>query len=63
MEAQSDGIAQAQSDGIAQAQSDGTAQAQGDGSAQERSGDAGGPIHAPGRRERRRFTRARTGSG
>ncbi|XXT24292.1 hypothetical protein WME94_22415 [Sorangium sp. So ce429] len=63
MEVQSDGIAQAHGDGVAQAQGDGIAQAQSDGAAQDRSGDAGGSIHAPGRRERRRFTRARTGSG
>ncbi|WP_437663797.1 hypothetical protein [Sorangium sp. So ce1182] len=58
---QSDGTAKEQSDGTAKEQSDGTAKEQSDGTAKERSGDAGGP--APGRRERRRLTRARTGSG
>ncbi|WP_437932219.1 hypothetical protein WMF37_24195 [Sorangium sp. So ce291] len=53
--AASDDIAQ---EHVAQERSDGIAQ-----DAQEQSGDAGGPIHAPGRRERRRLTRARTGSG
>ncbi|WP_437760468.1 hypothetical protein [Sorangium sp. So ce1389] len=55
--AASDDVAQEQSD-VAQERSDGIAQ-----DAQEQRGDAGGPIHAPGRRERRRLTRARTGSG
>ncbi|MGK3983521.1 hypothetical protein WME99_10810 [Sorangium sp. So ce136] len=61
--AASDDIGKEQSDGAAQEQSDGAAQEQCDRIAQEQCDGAGGPIHAPGRRERRRLTRARTGSG